>query len=105
MLGCSGWVSGLTNVFPKESVAIWKLAQQGRFNEAREIWRWFLPLLRLDTVPKLVQCIKLCEQLAGRGSELTRPPRMPLTGAERKNVERIFKQAMEQQIDLTKYDL
>lgn len=80
MLGCTGWISGLTNVFPQESVAIWKLAQQGRYTDALEIWRWFLPLLRLDTVPKLVQCIKLCEQLAGRGSELTRAPRMPLTG-------------------------
>ncbi|WP_440876129.1 dihydrodipicolinate synthase family protein [Thalassotalea sp. PLHSN55] len=102
MLGCTGWISGLTNVFPKESVAIYQLAKQGRYVEALEIWRWFLPLLRLDTVPKLVQCIKLCEQLAGRGSELTRAPRMPLTGEERANVERIFHQANNNRIDLTK---
>ncbi|WP_286262737.1 dihydrodipicolinate synthase family protein [Thalassotalea atypica] len=105
MLGCTGWISGLTNVFPQESVAIWKLAQQGRYTDALEIWRWFLPLLRLDTVPKLVQCIKLCEQLAGRGSELTRAPRMPLTGEERANVERIYNEAVATRIDLSKFNL
>lgn len=105
MLGCTGWISGLTNVFPKESVAIYQLAKQGRYTEALEIWRWFLPLLRLDTVPKLVQCIKLCEQLAGRGSELTRAPRMPLSGEERANVERIFNDANNNRIDLAKYNL
>jgi 1-pyrroline-4-hydroxy-2-carboxylate deaminase len=105
MLGCTGWISGLTNVFPKESVAIYQLAKQGRYVEALEIWRWFLPLLRLDTVPKLVQCIKLCEQLAGRGSELTRAPRMPLTGEERANVERIFNEANNNRVDLSKFNL
>ena len=105
MLGCTGWISGLTNVFPKESVAIYKLAEQGRYAEALEIWRWFLPLLRLDTVPKLVQCIKLCEQLAGRGSERTRPPRMPLTGEERVNVERIYNEAVARRIDLSKFNI
>lgn len=105
MLGCTGWISGLTNVFPKESVAIFKLAEQGRYSEALEIWRWFLPLLRLDTVPKLVQCIKLCEQLAGRGSELTRAPRMPLTGEERAYVERIYNEAVANRIDLNKFNL
>lgn len=105
MLGCTGWISGLTNVFPKESVAIYQLAKQGRYVEALEIWRWFLPLLRLDTVPKLVQCIKLCEQLAGRGSELTRAPRMPLTGEERANVERIFNEANDNRINLSKFNL
>jgi 4-hydroxy-tetrahydrodipicolinate synthase len=105
MLGCTGWISGLTNVFPKESVAIYKLAQQGRFKEALEIWRWFLPLLRLDTVPTLVQCIKFCEQLAGRGSEVTRAPRMPLQGAERDRVEKIYQHAVANQLDLTKFNL
>ncbi len=105
MLGCTGWISGLTNVFPKESVAIYQLAKQGRYVEALEIWRWFLPLLRLDTVPKLVQCIKLCEQLAGRGSELTRAPRMPLSGEERANVARIFNEANDNRIDLSKFNL
>ncbi len=105
MLGCTGWISGLTNVFPQESVAIFKLAEQGRYQEALEIWRWFLPLLRLDTIPTLVQCIKFCEQLAGRGSEVTRAPRMPLTGEERLRVERLFNEAMATRIDLSKFNL
>ena len=95
MLGATGWISGLTNVFPKESVAIFKLAQEGRFDEAVKLWRWFLPLLRLDTVPTLVQCIKFAEQLAGRGSERVRAPRLPLSGEQREYVEKLFKQAME----------
>ncbi len=86
-------------------MAIYKLAQQGRFKEALEIWRWFLPLLRLDTVPTLVQCIKFCEQLAGRGSEVTRAPRMPLQGAERDRVEKIYQHAVANQLDLTKFNL
>jgi len=105
MLGCTGWISGLTNVFPKESVAIFKLAQQGRFKEALEIWRWFLPLLRLDTVPTLVQCIKFCEQLAGRGCEITRAPRMPLQGEERARVEKIYQIAVANKLDLSKFNL
>jgi 1-pyrroline-4-hydroxy-2-carboxylate deaminase len=105
MLGCTGWISGLTNVFPQESVAIYKLAQQGRYQEALEIWRWFLPLLRLDTIPTLVQCIKFCEQLAGRGSEVTRAPRMPLTGEERSRVEQLYNDAVATRIDLSKFNL
>lgn len=105
MLGCTGWISGLTNVFPQESVAIYKLAQQGRYQEALEIWRWFLPLLRLDTIPTLVQCIKFCEQLAGRGSEVTRAPRMPLSGEERARVEKLYNDAVATRIDLSKFNL
>lgn len=105
MLGCTGWISGLTNVFPHESVAIFKLAQQGRYEEAKEIWRWFLPLLRLDTIPTLVQCIKLCEQLAGRGSEITRAPRLPLEGDERAHVVKLYNDALATRIDLSKYNL
>lgn len=105
MLGCTGWISGLTNVFPQESVAIYKLAQQGRYQEALEIWRWFLPLLRLDTIPTLVQCIKFCEQLAGRGSEVTRAPRLPLSGEERSRVEKLYNDAVATRIDLSKFNL
>jgi 4-hydroxy-tetrahydrodipicolinate synthase len=105
MLGCTGWISGLTNVFPQESVAIFKLAEQGRYQEALEIWRWFLPLLRLDTIPTLVQCIKLCEQLAGRGSEVTRAPRLPLVGEERARVEKLYNEAVATRIDLSKFNL
>ena len=86
MLGATGWISGLTNAFPEESVAIYKLASQGRYAEALEIYRWFLPLLRLDTIPTLVQCIKLAEQVCGRGSEQVRAPRQNLKGEERAKV-------------------
>lgn len=105
MLGATGWISGLTNVFPQESVAIMKLARAGRYEEAKEIWRWFLPLLKLDTVPHLVQCIKFAEQLAGRGSENVRAPRLPLSGAERERVSEVYQHAMATRIDLSKYNL
>ncbi|MBY6019710.1 dihydrodipicolinate synthase family protein [Ferrimonas balearica] len=105
MLGATGWISGLTNVFPKESVAIYNLAQQGRYAEALELWRWFLPLLRLDTVPHLVQCIKFAEQLAGRGSETVRAPRLPLSGAERERVTRVYDEAITARPDLGRFNL
>ncbi|RXF02345.1 dihydrodipicolinate synthase family protein [Pseudoalteromonas sp. PS5] len=105
MLGATGWISGLTNVFPRESVAIYRLAEQGRFEEARALWRWFLPLLRLDTIPTLVQCIKYAEQLAGRGSEVTRSPRLPLTQEEKAYVSRLFDEAMANRIDLSQFNL
>lgn len=104
-LGATGWISGLTNVFPQESVALFKLARQGRLEEAREIYRWFMPLLRLDTVPTLVQCIKLAEQLLERGSENVRAPRLPLVGEERAYVEKTVADALANRIDLSKYNL
>ena len=103
MLGATGWISGLTNVFPRESVAIFELAKQGRYEEAREIWRWFLPLLRLDTIPTLVQCIKYAEELAGRGSANTRAPRLALTQQEKQMVGRLFDEAMTNRLDLAKF--
>ncbi|QLE85120.1 MULTISPECIES: 4-hydroxy-tetrahydrodipicolinate synthase [Shewanella] len=104
-LGATGWISGLTNVFPRESVTLFKLARAGRIEEAREIYRWFMPLLRLDTIPTLVQCIKFAEQIVGRGSENVRMPRMTLIGEERAYVEQVIKQAMATRIDLDKYNL
>ena len=77
-LGAAGWISGLTNAFPKESVAIYDLIQHGDLEKARDIYRWFMPLLHLDAQPNLVQCIKLSEQVMGRGSERVRMPRMVL---------------------------
>ncbi|NVJ97983.1 MAG: dihydrodipicolinate synthase family protein [Alphaproteobacteria bacterium] len=94
-LGAKGWVSGLTNAFPAESVAIYSLAKQGRYEEALEIYRWFMPLLDLDTIPTLVQCIKLVEQIMGRGSEMVRAPRLKLEGEERAYVEAVTKRAIE----------
>ncbi|PAU36653.1 dihydrodipicolinate synthase family protein [Vibrio coralliilyticus] len=105
MLGATGWISGLTNAFPEESVAIYKLASQGRYAEALEIYRWFLPLLRLDTIPTLVQCIKLAEQVCGRGSEQVRAPRQNLKGEERAKVIAMVEHAIATRPDLTKYQL
>lgn len=105
MLGATGWISGLTNAFPAESVAIYKLASQGRYAEALEIYRWFLPLLRLDTIPTLVQCIKLAEQVCGRGSEQVRAPRQNLKGQERADVIALVEKAIATRPDLSKYKL
>jgi 4-hydroxy-tetrahydrodipicolinate synthase len=93
VLGADGWVSGLTNAFPRESVAMYALARAGRYDEALAIYRWFMPLLHLDTIPTLVQCIKLAEQLMGRGSEVVRAPRLCLEGEEREWVERLVREA------------
>ncbi|MGP9802373.1 4-hydroxy-tetrahydrodipicolinate synthase [Rheinheimera sp. NSM] len=103
LLGATGWISGLTNVFPRESVMLFRLARAGRINEAREIYRWFMPLLRLDTIPTLVQCIKLAEQLLERGSENVRLPRLALQGTERAYVEQVVAQALRTRPDLSKY--
>jgi 1-pyrroline-4-hydroxy-2-carboxylate deaminase len=82
-MGAQGWIAGLVNAFPVESVRVLEAGLAGRWPEARRIYEWFLPLLRLDTVPKFVQLIKLVQQEVGRGSEVVRPPRLTLTGAER----------------------
>lgn len=94
LLGACGWVSGLTNVFPKESLQIWNLVEAGELDKAREIYRWFLPLLHLDAQPNLVQCIKLAEQVVGRGSERVRPPRWTLEGETRQTVIKMVEDAM-----------
>jgi 1-pyrroline-4-hydroxy-2-carboxylate deaminase len=81
--GATGWIAGLVNALPKESVRLFDFAAGGRPAEARELYEWFLPLLRLDVVPKFVQLIKLAQQECGMGSERVRPPRLVLEGAER----------------------
>lgn len=81
-MGAVGWVAGLVNAFPKESVALFRLASQGEHAKAFELYRWFLPLLRMDTVPKFVQLIKLVQQEVGMGNARVRPPRLTLEGAE-----------------------
>ncbi len=86
LLGARGWVSGLTNAFPKESLALYEAARAGDLDTARAIYRWFMPLLHLDAEHDLVQSIKLAEQIMGRGSERVRPPRYPLAGERRKHV-------------------
>jgi 1-pyrroline-4-hydroxy-2-carboxylate deaminase len=82
-LGAKGWVSGLTNAFPAESLALYEAIQAGDLERARRIYRWFMPLLHLDAEHDLVQAIKLAEQIMGRGSERVRPPRLPLEDARR----------------------
>jgi 4-hydroxy-tetrahydrodipicolinate synthase len=93
LLGAKGWVSGLTNAFPKESLALYEAAMSGDLDTARAIYRWFMPLLHLDAEHDLVQSIKLAEQIMGRGSERVRPPRYPLTGARRAEVTAMVERA------------
>src|ERR1700704_812604 len=83
VLGAKGWVSGLTNAFPVESLLLYAALRKGQLERARKIYRWFMPLLHLDSDPDLVQSIKLAEGVMGRGSERVRPPRLPLAGAGR----------------------
>jgi 4-hydroxy-tetrahydrodipicolinate synthase len=85
-LGASGWVSGLTSAFPTESVRLVAAFDEGKYDEALAIYRWFMPLLHLDADHDLVQSIKLAEQIMGRGSERVRLPRLPLAGQRRKDV-------------------
>lgn len=93
-VGAEGWISGMSNAFPKEGETLFRLARQRRFDEALALYRWFMPLLHLDSRPDLVQCIKLCEELAGRGSAVTRPPRLPLQGEVLEQVMTVAAQAM-----------
>jgi 4-hydroxy-tetrahydrodipicolinate synthase len=81
-MGAVGWIAGLVNAFPEESVQLFELGVAGRMREARELYEWFLPLLRLDTVPKFVQLIKLAQAEVGRGTATVRPPRLELEGDE-----------------------
>jgi 1-pyrroline-4-hydroxy-2-carboxylate deaminase len=94
VMGADGWVAGLVCAFPKETVAIYKLVKAGKIEEARKIFRWFLPLLELDINSKLVQNIKLAEVATGIGTENVRAPRLPLAGEERQQVEKIINDAM-----------
>ena len=94
MVGAAGWVSGMSNAFPREGETLFRLARDGRFAEAMPLYEWFMPLLHLDARPDLVQCIKLCEHIMGRGTDLTRPPRLALGAAERAEVEAIMAAAL-----------
>lgn len=80
--GASGWIAGLVNAFPVESVALFRYAREGRTEQAFALYQWFLPLLRMDTMVKFVQLIKLAQQRVGMGSDRVRPPRLPLHGEE-----------------------
>jgi 4-hydroxy-tetrahydrodipicolinate synthase len=93
--GATGWVAGLVNAFPRESVALHKLAHAGDRAGALRIYRWFLPLLRMDTVPKFVQLIKLVQERVGMGSARVRAPRLALEGAELQAAEATIARALE----------
>ena len=95
LLGSVGWVSGLVNAFPHESKRFWDLATSGNYAEALKIYRWYTPLLHLDTHVKLVQYIKLASAECGYGSEVTRAPRLPLVGKEREDVLAIIRKAIQ----------
>lgn len=93
-MGADGWVAGLVDAFPVETVAIYRLIKAGRIKEALEIFRWFMPLLELDIHPKLVQYIKLAATQTGLSSEYVRPPRLKLVGEERQRIVHIINDAM-----------
>lgn len=101
LLGIQGWVSGLVNAFPTESRALWDLATSGKYEEARKLYRWYTPLLHLDTDVKLVQYIKLAMAECGLGSEMVRAPRLPLEGAEREEILGIIRHAIETRPELS----
>ncbi|WP_374656516.1 dihydrodipicolinate synthase family protein [Dongia sp.] len=102
VLGVDGWISGLADVFPDEAVALWKMCKAGRYEEARALYRWFTPLLHLDTEIKLVQHIKLGQQIVGLGTETVRAPRLVLDGAERKRVIALYETALANRPQLKK---
>jgi 4-hydroxy-tetrahydrodipicolinate synthase len=103
LMGADGWVAGLVCAFPRETVAVYALSRAGQIEEARAIYRWFMPLLELDINPQLVQNIKLAESLVGLGSEQVRPPRLPLSGSERDRVLSIIETALKNRPKLPDY--
>ncbi|MES2419366.1 MAG: dihydrodipicolinate synthase family protein [Bacteroidota bacterium] len=102
-LGAHGWVAGLVDAFPAETVAIYRLVKANRYAEALAIYRWFLPILDLDIHPKLVQYIKLAAQTTGIGSEYVRAPRLTLKGEERQNVQKIIDEGLASRPKLPDY--
>ena len=94
LMGADGWVAGLVDAFPAETVAVYELTKAGRIDEALRIYRWFLPILELDISPQLVQNIKLAESMTGIGTEYVRAPRKILEGAERARVVAILEEGL-----------
>jgi 1-pyrroline-4-hydroxy-2-carboxylate deaminase len=93
-MGAVGWIAGLVNAYPKESVKLFELARDGGPKAAESLYAWFLPLLRLDTVPTFVQLIKLVQAKVGMGSEQVRAPRLPVAGAEREAALKVIDHAI-----------
>lgn len=99
--GAVGWIAGLANALPRESVMLFELAGRGPSQELRDLYEWFLPLLRLDTLPKFVQLIKLVEAELGKGSALVRPPRLELTGAELDQTRQLIRTQLHNRVAVT----
>jgi 4-hydroxy-tetrahydrodipicolinate synthase len=97
--GAVGWVAGLVNALPKESVELFNYALNGEHEKAQELYYWFLPLLRMDTVPKFVQLIKLVQQEVGMGSTRVRPPRLELSDQELEEAQQTIRHALETRIE------
>src|SRR4029079_15416425 len=95
LLVVSGWVSGLVNAFPEENRLLWTLARAGKWQEALKVYRWYTPLLHLDTHPKLVQYIKLASAQMGHGTETLRAPRLPIVGREREEILKLIHRSIE----------
>jgi 4-hydroxy-tetrahydrodipicolinate synthase len=105
MLGAVGWVAGLVCAFPRETVAIYELMQAGRIAEAREVYRWFMPLLHLDVSQRFVQNIKLTEHMVRGTSKTVRAPRLALQGEEEARVREIVSTALAARPDLARYGM
>ena len=103
LMGADGWVAGLVDAFPAETVAIYRLVKAGRIDEALAIYRWFMPILELDISPQLVQNIKLAEMMTGLGTEHVRAPRKPLEGKERERVKSILEAGLKNRPALPDY--
>ena len=106
LMGGNGWVAGLVDAFPEETVAIYTYCKAGEWEKARAVFRWFLPLLELDISPQLVQNIKLCELATGLGTGHVRKPRLPLTVEALNKVEKVIAEGMAnlpQNLDYKKY--
>ncbi|MBX2831171.1 MAG: dihydrodipicolinate synthase family protein [Rhodospirillales bacterium] len=95
VLGAVGWISGFTDAFPKESVALWKLLSEGKYKEALTIYRWFTPVLHMDVHAKLVQYIKLAQEMTGVGKPHVRAPRLALVGEELKTIKATIQKAID----------
>ena len=93
-VGATGWIAGLANALPRESVELFECGVSGERDRAFELYRWFLPLLRMDTVPKFVQLIKLVQSQLGRGNARVRPPRLPLAGSELEGTLKVIRTAL-----------
>jgi 1-pyrroline-4-hydroxy-2-carboxylate deaminase len=94
-VGATGWIAGLANALPRESVELFNSASHDEREKAFELYRWFLPLLRLDTVPKFVQLIKLVQSEVGRGNARVRPPRLELVGEELESTKQLIRRALQ----------